>query len=46
MVIPSHYYLHAVSNELGSKGSQKLSLVAESGYFTLQGNYKNFKDVG
>lgn len=42
---PSHYYLHAVSNELDVKVIKNFSLVAESGYFTLQGNYKDFPDV-
>ncbi|WP_457127797.1 DUF3943 domain-containing protein [Mucilaginibacter sp. HD30] len=42
---PSHYYLNAVSNELDVKVIKNFSVVAESGYFTLQGNYKDFPDV-
>ncbi len=42
---PSHYYLHTVSNELDVTVVKNFSLVAESGYFTLQGNYRDFPDV-
>jgi len=42
---PSHYYLHAVSNELDVKLYKNFSVVGESGYFTLQGNYRDFPDV-
>lgn len=41
----SHYFLHTISNELDVKVIDKFYVVAESGYFTLQGNYKDFKDV-
>lgn len=42
---PSHYYLHTVSNELDVKLATHFAIAAESGYFTLQGNYKSFPDV-
>ena len=41
----SHYYLHTVSNELAVKLLNNFSVIGESGYFTLQGNYRDFPDV-
>ncbi|MCO5934631.1 DUF3943 domain-containing protein [Mucilaginibacter sp. RB4R14] len=41
----SHYYLHTVNSELRYAWSKKLSVVGESGYFFLQGNYDDHPNV-
>lgn len=42
---PSSYFLHAVSSELSYMFIKRVSISAESGYFTLRGTYKNFNNV-
>ncbi|MES2268588.1 MAG: DUF3943 domain-containing protein [Bacteroidota bacterium] len=41
----SHYYLHTVNSELQYAFSKKFSLIGQSGYFFLRGNYKEHPDV-
>jgi hypothetical protein len=41
----SHYFLHTFSNELSYMFIKGLSIAAESGYFRLEGNYDNHRDV-
>jgi hypothetical protein len=41
----SHYFLHTLTTELRYMVIKNLSLCLEPGYFTLQGDYKNYPDV-
>ena len=41
----SHYFLHLFSNELSYTFIKGLALVANAGYFTLNGYYKQYADI-
>lgn len=41
----SHYFLHAVSNELSYAFNKNIALAAESGYFILEGHYADHPEV-
>lgn len=42
---PSHYFLHAVSSEIGYTFVNNFSIFMEPGFFSLKGNYNNYPDV-
>jgi len=42
---PSHYFLHAVSSEIGYTFVNNFSIFMEPGFFSLKGIYNNYPDV-